>query len=63
MERRLVKKMIQQCFLQYEHQLDTVPLGDKDYERFYDEITKRYVEENIEIREIIEDVVYKFLVE
>jgi YqzH-like protein len=41
MERRLVKKMIQQCFLQYEHQLDTVPLGDKDYEWFYDEITKK----------------------
>ncbi|MCP3738635.1 YqzH family protein [Rossellomorea sp. BNER] len=63
MEQQMMKRMIQKCFLQYEHSVESLPLNNRDYERLYSEIMERYQRnESAEIYELVEDVVYEFLV-
>ncbi len=63
MDKVLIKKMIRNCFLQYEHSVETVPLTENDYEELYQEIQFRYVGTSAEaLHELIEDLVYEYLV-
>ncbi|MGM0852975.1 MAG: YqzH family protein [Bacillota bacterium] len=63
MDRQWIMKMIDRTFQQYKHTKETVPLNQRNYEVFMAEIELRYQEEpESELHEIIEDVVYEFLV-
>lgn len=61
MERKLLHKMIRNCFLQYQHSVDSIPLNEQDYNELCDRIENRRKEENSDIYEIVEDVVYEYL--
>ena len=64
MDKKLVIKMVQNCFKQYKHERDGLPLNEKDYEELYGRIM--YIKENEKnapLNDIINDVVYEFLTE
>ncbi|MBV7507227.1 hypothetical protein KW850_18345 [Bacillus sp. sid0103] len=61
MDKKLVVKMIKNCFKQY-YEADSMPIGEKDLE----EITKRIFqlkeeEPTADLYEVINDTVYEFL--
>ncbi|MFF2448700.1 YqzH family protein [Neobacillus sp. NPDC058068] len=61
MEKKLVVKMIKNCFKQY-YEAESMPIGDKDLE----ELTKRIFqikedEPAADLYEVVNDIVYEFL--
>ncbi|MFE8702575.1 YqzH family protein [Cytobacillus sp. FJAT-54145] len=62
MEKKLVYKMVQNCFKQYKHEHDGIPLSEKDYEDLYERIVLvKENEKDTPLNDIINDVVYEFL--
>ncbi|CAH2716363.1 hypothetical protein BACCIP111895_03548 [Neobacillus rhizosphaerae] len=61
MEKKLINKMIVNCFKQY-YESDSMPIGEKDLE----ELTKRIFqikeeEPTADLYEVVNDIVYEFL--
>ncbi|MGM0834665.1 MAG: YqzH family protein [Bacillota bacterium] len=62
MENKLLRKMIRNCFIQYQHDLESVPLSEEDYIRMTAEITELLQkEEASDVFEVVNDVVYEYL--
>lgn len=62
MDRKLICKMIQNCFKQYYSETDTLPVNKEDMEMLYDEIVKIKSEEpNVDLYELVNDTVYEFI--
>ncbi|MDP4162163.1 MAG: YqzH family protein [Bacillota bacterium] len=62
MDKKLIFKMIQNCFKQYYQNNENLPLSERDYEELYNQITQlkaRHPE--AELYEIINDSVYEFI--
>lgn len=61
MEKKLVNKMIRNCFKQY-YEADSVPIGDKDLEGLTRRVFQIKEEDpTADLFEIVNDVVYEFL--
>lgn len=57
MEKKLIYKMLRQCFQQYEHEA-----SEEDYEKLYERIIEEQTQgEQIPLYELINDVVYEYL--
>lgn len=62
MEKKLLKKMIRNGFIQYRHDLESVPLSEDDYERLVGEVVEKLKEDTkVDVFEVINDVVYEYL--
>jgi hypothetical protein len=62
MNEKFVRKMIRNCFYQYNHTEDTVPLSETDYELLLRKVLVLQKEaNNTDLHEIVEDVVYEYL--
>ncbi|WP_204417687.1 YqzH family protein [Bacillus tianshenii] len=62
MENKLLRKMIRNCFIQYQHDLESVPLSEEDYIRMTAEITEILrTDDASDVFEIVNDVVYEYL--
>jgi hypothetical protein len=64
MEKKLIKKMILNCFKQY-YGTESMPIGEKDLEELTKQIfqTKEEEEPTVDLFEVVNDVVYAFLAE
>lgn len=61
-DKKLLIKMIQQCFKQYGHDEESIPLTNKEYEELCNRIlNKLEMEPETELYEWINDLVYEFL--
>lgn len=62
MDEKLLQKMIRNCFLQYHHDLDSVPLTAKEYTELIN-LIKKEKESNPDqdIYDLINDLVYEYL--
>jgi hypothetical protein len=61
MDKKLVVKMIKNCFKQY-YGADSAPIGDKDLEELTQRIFQLKEEEpTADLYEVINDTVYEFL--
>ncbi|MGS2776158.1 YqzH family protein [Robertmurraya sp. GLU-23] len=57
MEKKLIYKMIRQCFQQYEHEA-----SEEDYEKLYKRIVEEQAQEDqVPLFELINDAVYEYL--
>lgn len=58
-----MRKMIRNCFIQYQHDLESVPLSEEDYIRMTTEITEilRMDDASSDVFEVVNDVVYEYL--
>lgn len=56
-----MRKMIRNCFIQYQHDLESVPLSEEDYIRMTAEITEILQTEETDVFEVVNDVVYEYL--
>lgn len=57
-----MRKMIRNCFIQYQHDLESVPLSEEDYIRMTAEITEILQrEDDSDVFEVVNDVVYEYL--
>lgn len=56
-----MRKMIKNCFIQYQHDLESVPLSEEDYIRMTAEITEILRTEETDVFEVVNDVVYEYL--
>ncbi|QOR65370.1 hypothetical protein IM538_16285 [Cytobacillus suaedae] len=62
MDKKLIHKMIRNCFYQYNHDLDSIPLSSREYDDLYDKISKAIEEDkNADLHDLINDVVYEYL--
>lgn len=62
MERNLVKKMIRNCFIQYQHDFESVPLNEEEYEKMAEEVSKAVAEDSdLQVFDVVNDVVYEYL--
>ncbi len=62
MERNLLKKMIRNCFIQYQHDFDSIPLSDVEYEKMAEEVKKMInLNQESDVHEAINDAVYEYL--
>ncbi|WP_404428514.1 YqzH family protein [Sutcliffiella horikoshii] len=62
MERNLVKKMIRNCFIQYQHDFESVPLNEEEYEKMAGEVNRLTSEDpTLDVFEVVQDVVYGYL--
>ena len=62
MENKLLRKMIRNCFIQYQHDLESVPLSEEDYIRMTAEVTEILQKEDaFDVFEVVNDVVYDYL--
>lgn len=61
MDKKLIRKMVQKCFVQYRHD-DSLPFGEAEFEEIYEKIEelKRLTPED-DLHDIINDAVYEFL--
>ena len=54
--------MIRNCFIQYQHDLESVPLSEEDYIRMTAEVTEILQKEDaFDVFEVVNDVVYDYL--
>ena len=61
MDKKLIRKMVQKCFLQYRHD-DSLPFGEPEFEELYEKIMELKTEEpEADLHDIINDAVYEFL--
>lgn len=61
MEKKLVVKMIKNCFKQY-YEMDSSPIVEKDLEELASRILQTKLEEPAaDLYEVVNDVVYEFL--
>ena len=61
MDKKLIRKMIQKCFVQYRHD-DFLPFGEAEFEEIYIKIVELKSEEpEADLHDIINDAVYEFL--
>jgi hypothetical protein len=61
MEKKLIRKMVQKCFVQYRHD-DSLPFSEAEFEEVYEKIVDLKNEEpETDLHEIINDAVYEFL--
>ncbi|MDF0726116.1 YqzH family protein [Cytobacillus sp. S13-E01] len=64
MDKKLIHKMIRNCFYQYNHDLGSVPLSTKEYDQLYETVMKTIeMDEDIDLNDVINDVVYEYLSE
>ncbi|SDP90110.1 YqzH-like protein [Litchfieldia salsa] len=62
MDEKLLHKMIQKCFLQYNHNLESVPLTKEEYLDLLVEIKQVLaINPNENLYDIINDLVYEYL--
>jgi hypothetical protein len=62
MEEKLVRKMIRNYFYQYQHDIDSVPLTDKDYAELFIKIKElKELDPSANLHDIINDIVYEYL--
>jgi hypothetical protein len=62
MDRKLICKMIQNCFRQYYSDTDSLPLNKEDMDMLCNEIVKIKCEEpTIDLYEVVNDLVYEFI--
>ena len=63
MDKRLVVKMIKNCFKQY-YEGDSTPIGDKDLEELVERILQTKKEEPaMNLYEVVNDTIYEYLAE
>jgi hypothetical protein len=61
MDKKLVVKMIKNCFKQY-YEADSTPIGDRDLEELVERILQTKKEEpSADLYEVVNDTVYEFL--
>jgi hypothetical protein len=61
MEKKLVIKMIKNCFKQY-YETDSIPVSEQDLEQLTDRILEwKKGEPGADLYEVVNDVVYEFL--
>nr|WP_263325823.1 YqzH family protein [Neobacillus sp. Marseille-Q6967] len=62
MDKKLVIKMIKNCFKQYYAEGETLPMSTDDLDRLGDRIIELKTEHpSIDLHELINDMVYEFL--
>lgn len=62
MEKKLIIKMIKNCFKQYYSEVDTLPMSSEDLEELADKIIQIKEEQPaIDLYEAVNDTVYEFL--
>ncbi|MFS0635717.1 YqzH family protein [Mesobacillus foraminis] len=64
MDKKLIKKMVKNCFLQYSPGVEeAVTLSEEEFEMMYSKISQMKMREpNVDLYEIVHDVVYDFLI-
>ncbi len=61
MEKKLIQKMVQKCFVQYRHD-ESLPFNQAEFEEIYEKIIEMKVEDpEADLHDIINDAVYEFL--
>ncbi|MDE3839495.1 hypothetical protein C0966_09015 [Bacillus methanolicus] len=64
MEKKFVIKMIENCFKQYGHNRESIPLSEEEYEQLYKKVMDLIEEEPLgNLYTIVNDVVYEYLTE
>jgi len=62
MEKKLIIKMIRNCFKQYYSEVDSLPVSSNDLEELADRIIQIKVQEpTVDLYEAVNDTVYEFL--
>lgn len=62
MEKKLIIKMIKNCFKQYYSEVDSLPMNSEDLEELADRIIQIKVEQPaVNLYEAVNDTVYEFL--
>jgi hypothetical protein len=62
MEKKLIIKMIKNCFKQYYSEVDSLPMSRNDLEELAGRIIQIKIEQpNIDLYEAVNDTVYEFL--
>ncbi|MFJ5757904.1 YqzH family protein [Neobacillus sp. NPDC093182] len=62
MEKKLILKMIKNCFKQYYAEIDSLPMSSNDLEALADRIIQIKVEQpTVDLYEAVNDTVYEFL--
>ncbi|MBM6617408.1 YqzH family protein [Bacillus suaedaesalsae] len=61
MDKIFIEKMIRNCLYQYQHTIDSVPLSKEDYTELYERIMDIHKQDQTDLNEIIQDVVYEYL--
>lgn len=62
MDKKLIRKMVQKCFVQYRHD-DSLPFGEAKFEEIYEKIVELKSDEpEADLHDIINDAVYEFIV-
>jgi hypothetical protein len=62
MEKKLIMKMIKNCFKQYYSEVDSLPMSSNDLEALADRIIQIKVEQpTVDLYEAVNDTVYEFL--
>ncbi|MBT2677616.1 hypothetical protein J7E38_01310 [Bacillus sp. ISL-35] len=61
MDKKLIRKMVQKCFVQYRHD-ESLPFGEAEFEEIYEKIIGMKAEDpEADLHDIINDAVYEFL--
>lgn len=61
MDKKLIRKMVQKCFVQYRHD-DSMPFGEDEFEEIYEKIVvMKSEDQDADLHDIINDTVYEFL--
>jgi hypothetical protein len=62
MEKRLIIKMVKNCFKQYYSEVDSLPMSSNDLEALADRIIQIKIEQpTVDLYEAVNDTVYEFL--
>jgi hypothetical protein len=62
MEKKLIIKMVKNCFRQYYSDVDSLPMSERELEKLVVQIiTMKTEQPNADLYEVINDTVYEFL--
>ncbi|MDR6998639.1 YqzH family protein [Neobacillus niacini] len=62
MDKKLIIKMIRNCFKQYNAEADSLPMNEKELEELYHQVLRtKTLEPEADLYEVVNDTVYEFL--
>jgi hypothetical protein len=61
MDEKFLRKLIRNCFYQYQYSEDSIPLSEKEYKELVEKVKKTQQTAAGSLREVVEDAVYEYL--
>ncbi|WP_028399581.1 YqzH family protein [Ectobacillus panaciterrae] len=61
MDEKFLRKLIRNCFYQYQYSKDSIPLSENEYAELAEKVRQAHQDNEADLRDLVEDAVYEYI--